>query len=203
MIYNREEREIILKRELSELDKFVLDFCKLLKEYVIVSGYVSILLGRSRATEDVDLLIPKINRGEFEELWIKLYKNNFECINTLNSDEAFEMLKEHAIRFFCKKKRPIPNIEFKFIKTNLDEYSFQNKIKVILNKDILFVSPIEMQIAFKLFLASDGEDYEISSDKDIEDARHLYKTFKENINKKEMLNIITKLGVGKKLKWLQ
>lgn len=203
MEYNIEKREIKLDRELNELDKFVFDFCRLLKDYVIVSGYVSILFGRSRATEDVDLLIPRMSKEEFEGLWIKIYKNGFECINTSDFNEAFEMLKEHAIRFFFKNKKPVPNIEFKFIKRDLDEYSFKNKIRVMIKKDILFVSPIELQIAFKLFLASEGRDDEIGSDKDIEDARHLYKIFRDKINKEEMSYFINKLDVGKKLKWLQ
>lgn len=203
MNYNPDKREIILDRELSNLDKFVIKFCNLLKEYVIVSGYVSILLGRTRATEDVDLLIPKMNEKKFAVLWEKIHKNGFECINTLDSKEAFFLMNEQAIRFFSKNEKPIPNIEFKFVKTDLDKYSFQNKIKVIIEKDFLFISPIEMQIAFKLFLAAEGTEEEMSSDKDIEDARHLYKTFNDKINKDEMMNIINKLNVENKLKWLQ
>ena len=60
MEYNKEKKTIKLERELSNLDEFVLDFVNLLDNYVIVSGYVSILLGRSRTTEDVDLLLPKL-----------------------------------------------------------------------------------------------------------------------------------------------
>ena len=52
----------IIEKELSNLDNFVHQFIGLLEslkiEYTIVSGYVSILLGRSRGTEDVDILIP-------------------------------------------------------------------------------------------------------------------------------------------------
>jgi len=54
MEYYNEKGEIKINKELNNLDKFVLDFISLLEEYVIVSGYVSILLRRSRATEDVD-----------------------------------------------------------------------------------------------------------------------------------------------------
>lgn len=53
------ERKIKLGKSLSELDKFVLRFIRIVEkyvDYVIISGYVVILLGRSRATEDVDLL---------------------------------------------------------------------------------------------------------------------------------------------------
>lgn len=202
MEYNQEKKEIILDRELNRLDRFVLDFCNLLKGYVIVSGYVSILLGRSRATEDIDLLVPDMNHEKFRTLWNKVHENGFECINVSDSKEAFDALKEHAIRF-AKKSKPVPNIEFKMIKNDLDTYSYENKIKVILKDGNLFVSPLEVQIAYKLFLAAEGADEELILDKDIEDARHLYQLFKDKINKDELLIFINKLNVQKKLKWLK
>ena len=103
MIYNPTKKEIILNRELSKLDKFVIDFCNLLDDYVLVSGYVSIIFGRSRGTEDVDLLIPEMNSEEFKKLWKKVYENGFECVNTENPKEAFVLFKEHNINwpFLC------------------------------------------------------------------------------------------------------
>jgi len=202
MEINLDKREIKLDRKLNELDNFVIDFCSLLDDYVVVSGYVSILFGRTRATEDVDLLVPEMSKQEFQSLWKKLHENGFECINSSNHSEAFKMLKEHAIRFFTKG-RPVPNIEFKIIKTDLDEYSYKNKIKVILKKGKIFISPLELQIAYKLFLAADGTEQELKSDKDIEDARHLYSLFKEKINKEEFLIFVDKLNVHKKLRLLE
>ena len=202
MIYNPDKKEIILNRELGSLDRFVIRFCNLLDEYVLVSGYVSILFGRSRGTEDVDLLIPPMNCDKFKKLWYRIHENGFECINTANPKEAFDILKEHNVRF-SKKDEPKPNMEFKIIKTDLDRYSYENKIKVILKKGGLFISPIEMQIAYKMFLAADGTDKELMSDKDIEDARYLYKIFEEKINKEEFLVLINKLNVKKRLKWLK
>jgi len=202
MRYDENKKEIILNKELNNLDKFVLDFVNLLDEYVIVSGYVSILLGRSRATEDVDLLIPKINFENFNNFWKKIYKNNFECLNTSRVEDAFKMLNEHAIRFAYPGK-PIPNIEFKIIKTDLDKYSFENKIKVIVDDKFFLISPLELQIAYKLFLVADGIDEELQVDKDIEDARYLYKLFKEKINKEEFEIFVNKLNVKKRLRWLE
>jgi len=69
-----------------------------------------------------------------------------------------------------------------------------NKIKVLLNKDILYISPIELQIAYKLFLGSD---------KDIEDARHIYRLLKEKINKQELLYSFEKLNVSGKFGLLE
>jgi len=185
MEYNRSKKEIILERELNKLDEFVLDFTKLLDNYVLVSGYVSIVFGRSRATEDVDLLIPEMKEQEFKTIWDRVHENNFECINTSDYSEAFKMLKEHAIRF-SEKDKPIPNMEFKMISDEIGKYSFENKIKVILNKGELEISPIEMQIAYKLDLGKQGNQ------KDIEDAKHLYELFKEKLNNEELSRLINK-----------
>jgi len=191
MEYNK--KEINLNRKLNALDKFVIDFISLLDNYVIVSGYVSILFGRSRATEDVDLLIPKITKEQFKDAWKKIHENGFECLNTSKIEDAFEMLKEHAIRF-SRKGKPIPNMEFKMIKTDLDRYSLKNKIKVILNKWKIYISPIEMQISYKLFLGSE---------KDLEDAVHLYVVFNEKLNKEELTYLINKLKVNDNFKLIE
>jgi len=180
MEYNTNKREIKLDRKISELDKFVIDFCNILNKYVLVSGYVSILFGRSRATEDVDLLSPRLSLDEFTALWKTIEKAGFECLNTSKIQEAFEMWKEHAIRF-AKLGKPIPNMEFKMIKKSEDEYSFKNKIKVKLENANLQISPLEMQIAYKL---------DLGSEKDLEDAKHLYELFKEKLNNPELIKLI-------------
>lgn len=193
MEYNKEKREIFLDKKLNKLDEFVVDFVKSLKDYVIVSGYVSILFGRSRATEDIDLLVPKMSKQDFEALWKEIHAAGFECINTLNANEAFEMLQEHAIRF-AKRGRAIPNIEFKAIKNDLDRYSFDKRIMVALKNGSVFVSSLEMQIAYKLSLGSE---------KDIEDARHLYKLFEEKIDRKELFDLMSKLNVRNKFELIE
>jgi len=190
MEINLSENKIILKRELNKLDEFVLDFTKLLDNYVVVSGYISILFGRSRATEDVDLLIPEMDEGEFKTIWERLNENNFECINTSDYLEAFQMLKEHAIRF-SEKDKPIPNMEFKIINDEIGKYSFDNQIKVILSRGELAISPIEMQIAYKLDLGKQGNE------KDLEDAKHIYELFKEKLNNPELLKLIDKFNAKK------
>ena len=49
------KKTIKLDKELNLLDKFVLEFVRILEKhvnYVIVSGYVAILFGRARSTEE-------------------------------------------------------------------------------------------------------------------------------------------------------
>ena len=208
MEYDAEKREIYSDKIINELDKFVIDFVSILERckigYVIVSGYVSIILGRSRATEDVDMFIVPMDFLKFRELFDYLLKCEYECINTSIPEEAFEMIREHGIRFF-KKGRPIPNIEFKIIKRATDKYSFDNKITLFLRKanKHLFISPLEIHIAFKLLLAADGTDEELRSDKDIEDARFAYKLFNGKINKDELSYWINEFDVRGKFKWIK
>ena len=76
--------KIEIDREPSDLDYFAIAFTKILEKhasYVIVSGYVSILLGRARASEDIDIIIPKIDFPTFQSLFKKLIQNDFYCLN--------------------------------------------------------------------------------------------------------------------------
>ena len=171
------KERIEFEKNLSNIDKFVMDFILILNKlkinYVLISGYVSIMFGRNRASEDIDIFIEKLTIARFKGLWEELSKK-FECTNASDFKSAYEdyLLKGTAIRF-SKSKSYIPNMEVKFPKNELDEWTIKNKRKVILNREMLFISPLELQIPFKLFLGSE---------KDIEDARYLYKLFKDNID---------------------
>lgn len=187
--------EISIDKELTNLDKFVIDFIKILKKskvnYVVVSGYVSILFGRSRATEDIDILIPKLNFNEFKKLWDNL--NGYQCM-TQNVKESYEILKEGSNIRLHKKDKFIPNIELKFSKNELDNYSLEKRFKIKIRKDIIYISPLDLQIPYKLFLGSQ---------KDIEDARFLYQLVKDRINEDKLNYFAEKLKVSKKLKLIK
>lgn len=185
-------KEIKFDKELNLLDKFVLDFVKILEKhtkYVIISGYVSILFGRSRATEDIDLFIEKLTRPEFDRLAGDLIKAGYWLVNSANLDELYDMLKSKLAIRVTKDKTAIPNFEIKFPEGELDKYSFDNRIKVILNGITLYVSPIEMQIAYKL---------KLGSNKDFEDAKHLFELFKEHLDKEKLNYFIDVLNVRQK-----
>ena len=73
MEYVYKKGRIKLSKELLKLDEFVLSFIKLLDaagiRYVAVSGYVGIFFGRSRNTEDVDILIERCSKEKFLKFW--------------------------------------------------------------------------------------------------------------------------------------
>ncbi|MCR4334951.1 MAG: hypothetical protein NUV57_00240 [archaeon] len=184
---------ITFERKLSDLDKLVLKFCKILEknkiDYVIISGYIAILFGRSRNTEDVDLFIEEMEFTKFKSLWDELYQNGFECINESKPERVYnEYLKNSSAIRFAEKGKFIPNFELKFPKTRYNNYSLKNKLKVIINGKTINASELELQIAFKLYLGTD---------KDFEDARHLYKTFEEKLNMGLLTKHIIELKVEK------
>ena len=177
MKYNKERKEIILDKELNKIDKFTFDFISLIEkyvDYVIISGYVSILLGRSRATEDVDIFIKKIPKAKFIEMYKDLIENGFWCINSDNADTLFNYLDEGLAIRFAKGRISLPNMEVKFPKDDLDEDVFNDFISVRLPVGEMKISSLERHIAFKRYFLRD--------DKDNEDALHVEELFKEDID---------------------
>jgi len=165
-----DKKTIKIDREISDLDNFTLDFIKILEkntDYVIVSGYVAILLGRARASEDVDVIIPKIDFPKFQSLYTELKKNNFYCLNAEEVSTVYDYLKDNLAVRFAKNDTIIPNIKMKWIKSDFDRFALENTIDVNLSKGTLRISHLELQIAFK--------EEVLKSPKDLEDARHLEK----------------------------
>lgn len=176
---------------LSKLDKFVLEFIKILQKhmkYVVISGYVPILFGRTRGTEDVDIFIENIDKKTFVNFYKELIKNNYYFLNPENENGLYEMLTENLGIRAAKKDTIIPNIEMKFIKDDIDLFTIESRVEVILNKKFkFFISPIEVEIPYKLYLGSE---------KDIEDAVHLWEIFKDNLDKKLMSRFMNELSVS-------
>ncbi len=178
MEYNPQKREIKLDRELSNLDKLVIKFIGILEkhvDYVIISGYVSILLGRSRATEDVDLFIRPLSFDKFSQLYEALKKKGFWCLNQEKPFEVFIYIRDGLAIRFAREGECIPNFEVKFTKKKSDEDAFDDHIKVILSDEkIIKISSLERQIAYKRYF--------LGSKKDIEDALHVEEIFKEKLD---------------------
>ncbi|MCX6742185.1 MAG: hypothetical protein NTX24_03365 [Candidatus Pacearchaeota archaeon] len=180
MIYNTEKREIICDRELSNLDKLVLKFIRILErhiDYVLISGYVAILLGRTRATEDVDVFIRKVDKEKFFRFYEELKNNGLWCINAEKPEELFSYLREGLAVRFALENTSIPNFEVKIVKRE-DEDVFDDFIVVKLKEGNLKISSLERQIAFKRYFLCSG--------KDMEDALHVERIFKDKIDYKKI-----------------
>jgi hypothetical protein len=180
-------------KELTVLDKLVIDFLSRINvDYVIVSGYIAILFGRDRHTEDIDMFIRTISHAAFSRLYKRIIgSGRYYCINADNADDAYEILQEKSSIRFAEKGTFDPNFEIKFPQNELNKYSIDNAIKVKLggHKEIR-ISPIELQLAYKLYLGSE---------KDYEDAAHMYAIFKNDIDKVELKRFLERLHIKARL----
>ena len=179
-------------KALTVLDKLVIAFVsKISVKYVIVSGYVAILFGRDRHTEDVDLFIEELDEKEFEKFYDGIVASGeFECFNAESAEDAYDLLtRENSSIRFVEKGSIDPNFEIKFPTNRLHLNSLENSIAVKFGgKTPIKIGPLELQLAYKL---------KLGSDKDYEDAAHLYEIFREHLDKKKLVGFMTELGINR------
>lgn len=160
-----------MKREIDDktiLDKFAEEFCEVVDKYCryfVCSGFRAIASGRSRGTEDIDMIIEKLSKNDFLELHNGLVRKGFECIQSQNSEGVFDYLDNSVSVRYVRKGEHLPEMEIHFAKDVLDEIQLNERIKVPLTTLNIWFAPLEGDIAFKEEL--------LKSDKDMKDARHL------------------------------
>ncbi len=195
MEFNLRGNVLEFDKVLSDLDRFVFDFVELLNDlgirYVVISGYISIILGRTRTTEDVDMFVERMDLGTYKKFYNELEKKGYWIINASDMEEPFGMLEDNLSIRVARKGKAIPNFEIKFPKKDTDFDSLEHPLKMKIGDRMLLTSKLETQIAFKLWLGSD---------KDIEDAVHVSELFKDKLDKRLLKDIGKKLKVGEEMK---
>jgi hypothetical protein len=171
------------------LDKFVLDCVGIVSRftrYVLVSGYVVILVGRSRVTENVDMLIEPMDLATFKKFHRTAEKAGFEFINPEDAAGLHEMLKDQTSIRMARVGTIIPNLEMKYARDKPGQESLAQRQHFLMNGKDLFTSPFELQIPYKLYLGGD---------KDIEDAVFLWELLKDDLNPKDLQKYMKMMGV--------
>jgi hypothetical protein len=171
------------------LDRFTEDFCWVVEKYakyIVVSGFVAISTGRSRATEDIDMIIERMSKEKFIEMHNALDKEGFECMQSSNPEDVFSYLNHgDNVRYTMKENKMFPpEMDIHFAKDELDEWQLKERQKIEFTGLDVWFSSVEFNIAFKEEL--------LKSDKDMEDARHLRNIFKGNFSE-EKINKIKKM----------
>jgi len=172
------------------LDEFVSSFVRIIEEsadYVIVSGYLAILFGRARGTEDVDFIIRPLTKNQFHGLWDTLLKSGYYFLNSGNENEIVSMLASGLGVRIARENMIIPNIELKFEKSRCDAYALNGFRTVVFGDHRIRISPLELQIAYKLYLGSD---------KDIEDALYLWEIFRDSLDDTKLQSFMEMLDVS-------
>lgn len=166
------------------LDEFCIKFCDIVEKhckYIVVSGFVAISSGRTRATEDIDMIIEKLPLERFKSLHSDLLKNGFACMQSDFADEVFSYLADKISVRYTLRDKPLPEMEVKFAKDALDDYQIKTRIKLPSTGLGIWFSSIDMNIAFK--------EEALKSDKDLKDAEHLRKVYAEMIDEQEISEI--------------
>lgn len=184
-----------MKREVSDktiLDEFTESFCKIVNKhckYIICSGFVAISHGRSRGTEDIDMIIEKLSWEKFNELHNDLIEGGFECMQSEQPKVIYNdyLCNGDSVRY-TQKEHMLPEMEIKFAKDEIDVFQLNSRVKIPFTGLDVYFPRIEEAIAFK-------EEY-LKSNKDIEDAKHLRIIYEEKIDEKyikEFKNKIKKI----------
>lgn len=175
---------------ITALDRFVIDFVRLLEEhniqYVIVSGYVAILFGRARGTEDIDILMERMDSPEFLSFHKSALEHGYDFLNAEDADGLYEMLCERMGIRAAEKDMVIPNMEMKFAKDDFDRYALSHRLEAVFNGVSVYISPIELQIPYKIYLGNE---------KDIEDAIYLWDIFKGKLDIELLERFMRELNV--------
>jgi len=161
--------------------------------YAIVAGYIAILFGRARRSDDIDFVLEYLGEDKFVNLCRKARRAGFTMMQgNIESEESVRdvyrgyLVRGYSVRFMYGDII-LPNIEAKLATTSVHRYVIFHSIRVVVNNEYtLRVSPLELQIAYKLYLGSD---------KDIGDAIFLYTLFKKIISLQELHMWCGRLGV--------
>ena len=173
------------------LDKFVEDFVKIVERhvrYIICSGFVSIAHGRSRGTEDIDMIIEDISLGDFILLHEDLVREGFVCVQSENPKLIYgDYLKSGAsVRYVIDEEGFFPpEMEIKIAKDELDREQIDSRKKFEMTGLDVYFSSIEGNIAFKEEL--------LKSKKDLEDAKHLRLIYQDKLKENEIDRIKEKI----------
>lgn len=181
---------LVVERAPNQLDELAIEFSDLLDEFdiahVYVAGYVSILAGRARSTEDVDVLIAEIDQETASELADALATLDFWG-PAMPLSSMHEMLERGDNIWVARDEQITPHLEVKFARDEFDRASLENAMTARIGNETVPIGPLELQIAYKLYLGAL---------KDVEDAVHLYTLFEESLSVDRLEAWVSRLDVG-------
>jgi len=194
----RNRRIRLAKKKLLPEDDIAFRFARVLDEvgvrYVAVAQYVAILLGRPGRTDDIDIIVERIDEERFIKLCRRAFEHGFTLMQgDISSEESMrrvyrDYLAEGLGVRFMYRDIVVPNIELRAVRSTIDRYALEHSIAVELNgKFVIRISPLELQIAYKLYLGSE---------RDVGDAVFLYTLFRDALDSAELERWCRELNVN-------
>ncbi|WP_241981520.1 hypothetical protein [Halorubrum sp. GN11_10-6_MGM] len=147
--------------------------------------------GRSRSTEDIDIILEALSETETEQLVTEVEDRGYWGM-AMPLAEMYSMLRDGDRIRIAEEGEMYPNFETWFVSNDVEREALSNQLTVEFDDSQIEISPLELQIAYKLRLAQTANSL---SGKDFEDALHLYLTFEERFNMEALEQYVTELGV--------
>lgn len=180
---------LVVDREPNQLDELAIAFSEILDQFdiahVYIAGYVSILAGRARSTEDVDVLLEPIDEATVESLVGTLHEEGFWG-PAMPLPSMYDMLDAGDNIWIAPDDQITPHLEVKFTRDEFDRAALTNATTARIGGATIPIGPFELQIAYKLYLGTQT---------DIEDAVHLYTLFEESLSVTRLEHWVTQLQV--------
>lgn len=191
------DRGLVVEREPNVLDELAIDFSNILSrldiDHVFVAGYVAILTGRARSTDDIDVLIERCPEQRIDTLVEELESEGYWG-PAMPLSEMYGNLSSDANIWVAPDGQMSPHLEVKFPSDEFDRASLENSISAHIEGRAIPIGPLELQIAYKLSLGSR---------KDLEDAAHLYTLLGETLTRHRLESWVEALDVTDRYEQLQ
>lgn len=182
---------LVVDREPNRFDELAIEFSDLASQlginHVFVAGYVAILTGRSRSTEDIDVFIEPCSKSEIDALVAELEAADYWG-PAMSLSEMYGNLSSGTNIWVAPDGEMSPRLEVKFPRDEFDRASLSNAISATVGGETVPIGPLELQIAYKLALGTRT---------DLEDAAHLYTLFGETLSTAQLEYWVEKIGVEK------
>ncbi|QUO47528.1 hypothetical protein [Halorubrum ruber] len=183
------DRGLVVDREPNRLDELALEFSQVLSRldigHVFVAGYVAILAGRSRSTEDVDVFIERCSSERIDDLVAELEREGYWG-PAMPLSNTYENLASGTNIWVAPDGEMTPHLEVKFPNDEFDRASLANAIDAHVGGETVPIGPPELQIAYKLSLGGRT---------DLEDAAHLYTVFGATLSRDRLETWVERLDV--------
>jgi len=191
------ERGLVVERAPNKLDRLAIGFSDILSrldiDHTFVAGYVAILTGRPRSTDDIDVFIEQCAEPTIDELVDELEAEGYWG-PAMPLSEMYSSLSNGTNIWIASDGEMAPHIEVKFPGDRFDRASLENALPAHIGDETIPIGPLELGIAYKLSLGSR---------KDLEDAAHLYTLFEESLTTERLESWVDALGVEERYERLR
>lgn len=180
---------LVVDREPNVLDELALAFSSHLDavgiDHAFVAGYVAILAGRARATEDIDVLLEPTDTETAGQLATRLRESGFWG-PAMPLDALADALTAGDRIWIARDGEMAPRIDATPVRDTYDRASIREAIVAEVGGETLPIGPLELQIAYKCHLAAD---------RDLDDAAHLLEQFGGSLNTTALETWVERLDV--------